>query len=104
MGQEISEKKNPGKISAGPEHVKEKTLRMEDLQTIGRWLVIGGISLAVVGGLIWLLGKYFDLQNIPGTIKIQASGLTCVFPVLASIVLSVILTILINVIIRGLNR
>lgn len=77
---------------------------MQDFQTIGRWLVIGGLSLAVIGGLIWLLGKYVNLQNIPGTIKIQTSGLTCVFPLLASIVLSVLLTIILNLIFRGLNR
>jgi len=77
---------------------------MQDFQAIGRWLVIGGISLAVIGGLIWLLGKYFTLQNLPGTIKIQTSGLTCVIPLLASIILSVVLTVLLNLIIRGLNR
>ena len=77
---------------------------MQDFQTIGRWLVIGGISLAIIGGLIWLLGKQFHLQNLPGTIKIQTSGLTCVIPLLASIVLSVLLTVVLNLIIRGLNR
>lgn len=74
------------------------------MQDIGRWLVIGGISLAVVGGLIWLLGRFFNLQNLPGTIKIETSGLTCVIPLLASIVLSVLLTILVNGVLRGLNR
>ncbi len=77
---------------------------MQDFQAIGRWLVIGGISLAVIGGLIWLLGKYFHLQNLPGTIKIQTSGLTCVIPLLASILLSVVLTVLLNLIIRSINR
>lgn len=77
---------------------------MPDIQTIGRWLVIGGITMAAIGGIIWLLGRYFDWHNLPGTIKIQTSGLTCVIPLLASIILSVLLTILLNGIFRGMNR
>lgn len=77
---------------------------MQELQTIGRWLVIAGIILAVVGLFIWLIGRYINLQNLPGTIKIEASGLTCLIPLLASIVFSIVLTLVINVIIRGVNR
>lgn len=77
---------------------------MQDLQTIGRWLVIAGVILAVVGLFFWLAGRYINLQNLPGTIKVETSGLTCLIPLLASIVFSIILTLVINVIIRGLNR
>lgn len=77
---------------------------MQELQTIGRWLVIAGIILAVVGLFIWLIGRYINLQNLPGTIKIEVSGLTCLIPLLASIVFSIVLTLVINVIIRGVNR
>ncbi len=76
---------------------------MQDLQTIGRWLVIAGVIVAVLGTVIWLLARYLNLQNIPGTIKIETSGVTCLIPLLASIVFSIILTIVINVIIRGKN-
>lgn len=77
---------------------------MQDLQTIGRWLVIAGVILAVVGLFFWLAGRYINLQNLPGTIIVETSGLTCLIPLLASIVFSIILTLVINVIIRGLNR
>lgn len=76
---------------------------MQDLQTIGRWLVIAGVIVAVLGTVIWLLARYLNVQNIPGTIKIETSGVTCLIPLLASIVFSIILTIVINVIIRGKN-
>lgn len=77
---------------------------MGDLQTIGRWLVIAGVALAVVGALVWLLGRFTNLQELPGTIKIEIPGLTCIIPLLGSIVLSILLTIVINLILRGSNR
>ena len=77
---------------------------MGDLQTIGRWLVIAGVALTVVGATIWLLGRFTNLQGLPGTVKIEIPGLTCVIPLLGSIVLSILLTIVINLILRGSNR
>lgn len=77
---------------------------MGDLQTIGRWLVIGGIALALVGSLVWLLGRFTNLQGLPGTVKVEIPGLTCVIPLLGSIVLSILLTVIINLLLRGLNR
>ncbi len=74
---------------------------MTGLETIGRWLLIAGVVLAVVGGVIWLLARFFpNLSQFPGTIRIQGAGVTCLFPLLASIVLSILLTILLNVIAR----
>jgi hypothetical protein len=74
---------------------------MTGLETIGRWLLIAGIGLAVLGGLVWLLAKVFpNLSQFPGTIRIEGAGVTCVFPLLASIVLSILLSILLNVIAR----
>jgi hypothetical protein len=71
------------------------------LDVIGRWLVIGGILLALVGGLVWLGARLFpNLSQLPGTIRIQGGGFTCVFPILASIILSILLTILLNVLAR----
>lgn len=78
---------------------------MPGLELIGRWLVILGVVLVVVGGAIWLLARAFpNLSQFPGTIRIQGSGITCIFPLLASILLSILLTILLNVIARFLNR
>ena len=70
---------------------------MPGLEGIGRWLVILGVLLVVVGGLIWLLAKSFpNLSQLPGTLRIQGNGFTCIFPILAMIVVSVVLTILLN--------
>jgi phosphotransferase system glucose/maltose/N-acetylglucosamine-specific IIC component len=74
---------------------------MQNLDLIGRWIVIAGIALVVVGGLVWLLSKIPGINQLPGTLKIQlGDSFTCVFPILASIVLSILLTIVLNVIAR----
>ncbi len=78
---------------------------MPGMDSIGRWLIIIGVMLVVVGGVIWLLAKFFpNLSQFPGTIRIQGAGVTCFFPLLASIVLSILLTIILNIVARFLNR
>jgi hypothetical protein len=77
---------------------------MENLEVIGRWLVIFGVVLAIVGGIIWLLSRVFGLSDLPGTLRIEGSGITCIFPILASILLSIILTVLLNLAARWFNR
>ncbi len=76
-----------------------------NLEHAGKWLVLVGLALVLVGGLIWLLGRYVPgLSQLPGTIRVQSGGLTCVFPLLASIVISVLLTIVLNVVLRLLKH
>ena len=78
---------------------------MNGFDMLGRWLIIGGVGLVVFGGLLLLVVRFFpNLNNLPGTIRVQTGGLTCIFPLLASIVLSVVLTIVLNVIGRFFNR
>ncbi len=74
---------------------------MTGLEAIGRWMLIAGVGLALIGGLVWLLAKAFpNLSQFPGTIRIQGAGVTCLIPLLASIILSILLTILLNIIAR----
>lgn len=73
-------------------------------EAVGRWLVIIGLGVALMGGLIWLAGRFFPgLGQLPGTIRIQGSGFTCVIPLLASIVLSILLTVVLNLLARILK-
>jgi hypothetical protein len=76
---------------------------MFDLMQIGRWIMIAGISLAVVGGLVYVLGKFGGFTDLPGTLRLQGNGLTCVFPILGSIVLSIVLTVVLNLFARLLK-
>jgi hypothetical protein len=73
---------------------------MDIISQMGRWLVITGITLAVVGGVFWLLGKLRGFEEFPGTIRMEGNGISCVFPLLASIVLSILLTLVLNGILR----
>ena len=78
-----------------------------DLQAIGRILLVGGIIAAVIGGLLLLAARIPFLQNLgnlPGDIRIEGQGFTCLFPIATMIILSVVLTIVINVVIRLINR
>lgn len=75
-----------------------------NLETVGRWLLIAGLVIVLVGGAIWLLGRLFpNLSDLPGTLRIQGSGFTCIIPILGSIILSVILTILLNLLAKLLK-
>lgn len=76
-----------------------------NLDLLGKWLLIFGLGTAVLGALIWLSGRFLPgLSRFPGTLKFESGGLTCVFPILASIVLSVVLTIILNLAARFLNK
>ncbi|NPV86350.1 MAG: DUF2905 domain-containing protein [Anaerolineae bacterium] len=77
---------------------------MNPFADFGRWLVVIGLITAGVGALIWLFSRAVNIKDIPGTIRIEGSGYSCVFPLLASIVLSVLLTVVLNIITRLMNR
>jgi hypothetical protein len=60
-----------------------------------------GIGIALVGALLWVASRFFpNLGELPGTIRIQGSGFTCLIPLLGSILLSVLLTIVLNLLAR----
>ncbi len=78
-----------------------------DLQAVGRFLLIIGIVLALLGGLLMLLGRlplFSSFGSLPGDIRIQGRGFSCFIPIVSLILLSVIITILLNIIIRLINR
>lgn len=74
------------------------------LETMGKWLMVIGGALVLLGGLIWLLSKVPFLGQLPGDIRIERPGFTCMIPLASSIILSILLTILLNIIVRLLNR
>lgn len=76
---------------------------MSNFEIIGRWLLVLGLALAVIGGLVWGLGR-LGVNQLPGTLRINIPGGTCVIPLLASIVLSIVLTLVLNLLARFLNR
>jgi hypothetical protein len=73
-------------------------------EQFGRLLVILGVVLALSGLVIILVGRLINLNELPGTIKIESGNFRLVFPLGASILISIILTIILNVIVRLFRR
>ena len=73
---------------------------MQGFESLGRWLVFLGVVIVIIGGIIWLLSRIPGLKDLPGTLQINLGSLTCIVPILASIVLSILLTVMINIILR----
>ena len=71
---------------------------------LGKWLVVAGLGLALLGGVMWLLGHIPFFGNLPGDIHIQTQNLTCFIPLASMIVLSILATIVLNIIIRIMNK
>ena len=71
---------------------------------LGKWLVIAGVGLALLGGVIWLLGHIPFFGNLPGDIHIQTQNFGCFIPIVSMIILSILATIVLNIIIRIVNK
>jgi hypothetical protein len=71
---------------------------------LGKWLVIAGLGLALLGGVMWLLGRIPFFGNLPGDIRIQTQNFSCFIPIASMIILSILATIVLNIIIRIVNK
>jgi hypothetical protein len=78
---------------------------MPDLSTLGKWLVVAGLALALAGAGLWLMGKTgLPLGRLPGDIRIVRPGFTFYFPLTSTILVSLALTALINLVARLFRR
>lgn len=78
-----------------------------DFQSLGRVILIIGIILAILGGLLMLIGRLPFLSNLgslPGDIRIEGQGFSCFIPIVSMILISIVLTIVLNIIVRLINR
>jgi hypothetical protein len=75
------------------------------MDNIGRFLMIGGIVLFIVGGLVFSGSKFgLPFGRLPGDIRIERDGFSFYFPLGSSILISIVLTIILNVILRLFNK
>jgi len=75
------------------------------METIGRYLMLGGIALFLVGGGLYLSAKFgLPLGRLPGDIRIEGENGSFYFPITSSILVSVVLTVLLNLIARLLKK
>ena len=71
------------------------------MENIGRYLMIGGIILFVIGVLVFLASKFgIPFGRLPGDIRIERENVSFYFPLASSILVSVLLTVIFNVILR----
>ncbi|PSR00325.1 MAG: DUF2905 domain-containing protein [Bacteroidetes bacterium SW_11_64_17] len=68
--------------------------------TLGRGLVYLGLGLALLGGLVLLLGRVVDLGSLPGDLVYDGDNVRVYVPIATMIVLSVVLTLLVNLALR----
>ncbi|MCC7162473.1 MAG: DUF2905 domain-containing protein [Anaerolineae bacterium] len=64
-------------------------------------LIVLGISIALVGAIWWVASRFFDGAQLPGTLVFQSGGMTCIIPILGSILLSIILTVVLNLLLKA---
>jgi hypothetical protein len=67
---------------------------VEGIQYIGKFLIVFGILIIVIGGLLLLSGKIHWIGRLPGDIIIQKKNFTFYFPLATCILLSAILTLI----------
>ena len=61
---------------------------------VGKWLVLMGLMLVVLGGLFWLAGRIPFVGRLPGDIRIELENCSCFVPLATSLLLSLLLTLL----------
>lgn len=67
---------------------------MEPLSDIGKFLILMGVILLIIGGVLTISGKIPFIGRLPGDIIIQRKNFTFYFPLATSILLSILLTLL----------
>ena len=74
--------------------------------TIGKLLIVVGLSIALAGVILLLLARFPGLKigRLPGDIYIERDGWSFYFPLATSILLSVIISLVIWLVRRKLNR
>ncbi|WP_345300258.1 DUF2905 domain-containing protein [Candidatus Villigracilis affinis] len=76
-----------------------------NMESIARYLMLGGIILFLVGGGVYFAAKFgIPLGRLPGDIRIEGENGSFYFPVTSSILISVVLSILLNIISRFLKK
>lgn len=66
------------------------------IEHLGRWLLVIGVAVALVGGLLMLIGRFAPSGRLlPGDIVVRRPGFTFYFPLVTCVLLSVALTLIV---------
>jgi len=69
------------------------------LDGVGKLLIGGAVALLVLGGALFLLGR-FGVDRLPGDLVFRRGNFTLYFPIGLMILLSVVGTIVLNIVFR----
>jgi hypothetical protein len=73
---------------------------MFGFEGLGKYLIIFGVVLALLGGLLLVVGKIPFIGRLPGDIYIQKDNFTFYFPLATSLLISILLTLLFSLVSR----
>jgi len=62
-------------------------------QQLGKWLIIAGLFIVLVGSLVLILGR-FGLFRLPGDLEFGSKNWKFYFPLASCVIISVILTLI----------
>ncbi len=62
-------------------------------QQFGKWLIIAGLFIVLVGSLVLILGR-FGLFRLPGDLEFGSKNWKFYFPLASCVIISVILTLI----------
>jgi DUF2905 family protein len=68
--------------------------------SIGLVMVAAGLGIALLGVLVFVIGRVSFFGDLPGDISIKGDGYWVFIPLATSLLLSLILTIALNIFIR----
>lgn len=75
------------------------------MESLARYLMLGGIILFLIGGGVFLAAKFgLPLGRLPGDIRVERENGSFYFPLTSSILVSVLLTLLLNIISRFIQK
>ncbi|MFL5642396.1 MAG: DUF2905 domain-containing protein [Chloroflexota bacterium] len=74
---------------------------MDDLEPLGRALVVIGLFITVLGAIMLLSPRVPWLGRLPGDIVIHRDDLTIYIPITTMLIVSVVLSVVLNLIGRG---
>ncbi|MBD1395555.1 DUF2905 domain-containing protein [Pontibacter sp. JH31] len=65
------------------------------MQPIGKYIMIAGIAIVVIGLVVWLAGDKLDwFGNLPGDIRVEHKNFRFYMPITSMILISVLLSLL----------
>ncbi len=71
---------------------------MSELTSLGKWFVLTGATLIVLGSFILIPGKIPFLGRLPGDIRVEKGNFSFYFPVMTCILASGLLSIILRLV------